>query len=503
MGNTGLNLISRLAIVAVLAGAALVAPIAGVGSTQGAKALAASSAAFTNFEVAASPPHPVGTVCPSTQTPSPCDNYASEPAIRSAPNGVFYGSSEDGLGGGTDAWRSSDGGNHYKSLLRPDAASSANDTTFAPGGGDTDLATATALNASGHYNVYVASLSLANVDVSTSTDAGQTWTLNPTSATLSGDDREWIAAVGASKVCISYHDAATYNLDVNCSYNAGLTFTQFGSAIDPAHAWLLQNNGSGNLTIDPRNNITYQVFSGIGTAGDAVCSTTGTCNYHAVWAAVSTDGGKTFTDYPIYINPDLTASYNHQFVIVTTDRVGNVYAVYSDNHNVYYSYSTTHGTSWHGPYQVNSAPANTAIFPWVSARGNGHIDVVYYGTSYYDGVNSPDNYPASAAWYVYFAQNLSATTAGSAFTQTQASAIVHYGGVCESGVGCTGNRDLYDDFSVAASASTGLASIIYSDDQYSNTQAAPPATYGCTPANNNTPYCDHTMIATQTAGPAL
>src|SRR6059058_4029824 len=66
-----------------------------------------------------------------------------------------------------------------------------------------------------------------------------------------------------------------------------------------------------------------------------------------------------------------------------------------------------------------------------------------------------------------------ATTPGSQFSQTTATPIVHYGGVCESGVTCSGNRDLYDDFGVAASPTTGLASIIYSDDQYSNTPTQP------------------------------
>src|SRR5207245_9524447 len=91
----------------------------------------------------------------------------------------------------------------------------------------------------------------------------------------------------------------------------------------------------------------------------------------------------------------------------------------------------------------------------------------------------------SAAWYVYFAQNLQATTNPANFTQVAATPIIHYGGVCESGVSCTCNRDLYDDFGVAASPTTGLASIIYSNDQYvnsSNEHTAP----GC-PTNTTKP----------------
>ncbi len=108
----------------------------------------------------------------------------------------------------------------------------------------------------------------------------------------------------------------------------------------------------------------------------------------------------------------------------------------------------------------------------------------------------------SAAWYVYFAQNLSATTSRSSFSQVQATPIVHFGGVCESGVTCSGNRDLYDDFGVAANPLTDMASIVYSDDQYTNDANDPPQS-GCTPAGSNTINCDHTSIATQTSGKGI
>ena len=376
-------------------------------------------------------------------------------------------------------------------------AASSQNSSFAPGGGDTDLATAPVKNAAGYYNVYVASLSLANIDVSTSQDGGKTFVLNPTSASVPVDDREWIAADGANKVCLSYHDISTDNIDVNCSANAGTTFTQLGDAIDLAHAYNINNNEIGNLAIDPNNHYVYQTFSGI-DQGDLVGSELGTgVGYHVVYMAVSTDGGNTFSDYKVYDNPATATSYGHQFVNVSVDKAGNVYSVYSDNHNVYYSFSTDHGQTWSKPYQLNKAPSATAIEPWSVAGDAGKLDVVWYGTSYYDGT-APDNYPASAAWNVYFAQNLTATTPGSAFSQAQASPINHYGGVCEGGIGCTGNRDLYDDFGVAASPTTGLASIIYSDDQYDPAQPT-----GCAQSQSNTGSCDHTNIATQTGGAGI
>lgn len=454
-----------------------------------------SSFSFTNFELSSV----AGTTCPNTA--GTCTNGAAEPQIRSDAAGNFYASSENGLGAGTEAWKGISSGKSFTALVSPNAGSSSNTSGFAPGGGDTDVATAPAKNAHGLYNVYVASLSLANVDVSTSMDGGKTWTLNPIGATISGDDREWIAADGASKVCISYHDVATFNIDVNCSADAGLTFTQLGEAFDTNHPWLAQNNSTGNLMIDPTNHIVYQTFSGIANAGEVACSTQGTCGYHVVWMAVSTDGGKTFTDHMVYDNPNTTVSYGHQFVNMSIDRAGNLYSVFSDNHNVSYSFSKNHGSNWSLPVQVNKSPSNTAVMPWSVANHAGHIDIVWYGTSYYDGVTVPDNYPASASWYVYMAQNLKATGSGG-FTQIAVTPIIHFGGVCESGVSCTGNRDLYDDFGIAVNPGSGLASIIYSDDQYTNDANNPPRS-GCTTSASNSSSCDHTSIATQLSGSGI
>jgi hypothetical protein len=465
-------------------------------------ALAAAAApptktsSFVNYSLGET----TGTTCPGN---SACSNIAAEPAIRADGAGRFFGSSENGLGGGTVAFRSTDNGLHYTTLVSPNGVSQTNDTGFAPGGGDTDLAVAPDKNAAGSYNVYVASLSLANIDVSASTDAGATWQLNPVTTPETIDDREWIAADTNNKVCISYHDAPQ-GITVGCSTDAGLTFTQFASAIDASHAFQISENSIGNLAIDPSSHVIYQTYSAITTAAETTCAPqlgviVGTCNYHGVYMAVSTDGGATFTDYPVYINPDATVGYGHQFVNVSVDQAGNVYSVYTDDHHVSYSFSTDHGRTWSGPFLITTT-SGTQIFPWSTAGDAGKLDVVYYQTPYYDGVNTPDNYPASAAWTVGFAQNLKALTPGSAWSRQTASPTNHFGGVCESGVTCTGNRDLFDDFGVAASPTTGLASIIYSDDQF---DPSGPNTSGCDAGTNNTGSCDHTAIATQTAGTGI
>ena len=471
---------------------------------------------FTTYELGGNPfvvGNSVGTVCPNTV--GTCTNTEGEPAIRADPSGNFYGSSEnvfcvvDRQCGGTFAWRSTDNGNHFTTLPLPDSVSTGSNG-FSPAGGDTDIAVAPVRNNNGFYNIYVASLAtappLANVYVSTSHDGGASWVLNPTGATIPVDDREWIAADGANKVCVSYHAyATTNNIFVDCSYDGGTTFTQVANAFDSTHAFnAFYNNEIGNLAIDPNNHLIYQSFSSIANAGEETCLN---CSTHVVWIAVSIDGGISFTDYQVYVKPDVTVGYGHQFVNVSVDQAGNVYLVYNDNHIMFYSFSTSFGQSWNGPFRINSSPSSTAIFPWSSAGPAGTLDVVWYGSSYYDGVNPPDSYPMTASWQVYFAQNLAATTPNSKWSQTTASGIVHYGGVCESGVTCTGNRDLLDDFGVAVSPTTGFASIIYTSDQYVNSANEPAQPFGsgggCTQSSTNSFECSHTDIAVQTGGTSL
>ncbi len=482
---------------------ALLAVLALAGNASAGKPPGATS--FSNFEVAATPPNPPGIVCPLDPL---CYNAAAEPAIRATPDGQFFGSSENGLGGGTLAWRSSNNGLNYTSLVSPNDVSAGStsvgkESGLEPGGGDTDLAVATAKNSAGFFNVYVASLTLASVDVSTSRDNGQSFTLNPVTA-LPIDDREWTAATGANKVCISYLTAPgillpNVGLHVGCSYDGGASFLQVANAYDTSQTGIDASQGgsrTGNLAFDPSNpNYLYTVFA-YETVADGANPN---AFLHNVGIAVSSDGGATFHDYPVHLNPDVTAKYDNQFVNVAVDKGGNVYVVYSDQHSVSYSYSTDHGQTFTGPIAV-SKPGDTAIFPWTTAGDAGKVDIVYYKAAGY--VGSPETAPSTVGWNVAFAQNLAATTPGSAFSEVAASPTNHYGAVCQGGVGCTGNRDLYDDFGVAASPTTGRASVIYSDDRYT-TDANDPAQPGCTAAYDNRSRCDHTSIATQTSGQGI
>ena len=484
--------------------AALSVVIAVLAAVGGASAAKPAGPGFSDFTVSATPPNPAGTVCPGSTL---CSNGAAEPAIGVSPTGRFFASSENGLAGGTMAWTSGDNGLHYASTPSPNDVSTGSDSVgqesgFEPGGGDTDVAVATATNSSGNYNAYVVSLTLANIDVSTSTDNGSTWSLNPVTA-LPIDDRPWVAATGASKVCISYLTAPgvllpQVGLHVQCSNDAGNSFPQVADAYDTGPVGLAASQGgsrTGNLVFDPSNPSTmYTVFAYENVEDGPNPS----AFLHNVGIAVSTDGGVTWHDYPVRVNPDITAKYDNQFVNVAVDKAGVVYVAYSDNHGIFYQYSTNHGQTFSAPVQVSQG-TDTAVMPWLAAGDGGKIDLVYYQATGYSG--NPETAPSSVPWKVVMAQSLAASSARPAFTYTTVNPVVHHGGVCEGGALCTGNRDLYDDFGVEASPTTGLASIIYSDDQYQNdANHQPNPVYGCTAAAADTSTCQHTNIATQTSG---
>ena len=475
-----------------------------------------STATGGAFTTGVLPPPPAG----STST----WNQASEPQIRSDQAGNFYISSENGLGAGTDAWKSANGGTSYSSLPQPNALSQASGSTgVAPGGGDTDLATAPSPNASGTDNVYVASLSLADVTVSASTDGGRTWTSQPVAATAPGDDREWIAAFGQNGYDLSYHaESGGSQIVVNEGQlsNGTPTTLQTYNAINPGQPNIylatIEANEIGNIAVDPTSGDVYQIFVGC-PPGDYT-QPVDCANYSAAYMAVGVPTGTdpsgepiyTFTDYVIYNGPT-TAGLDNNFPVVAVDKAGNVYAAWSDDHRVFVSYSTDKGQTWSAPKPANSGSATTAIFPWLAAGANGEVDLVYYATpdaqNYQTCATSSSSDPCQTEpWYVYFAQN-TATTSGGGWSQQQVtSKAVHFGGVCQGGISCTStgndNRDLYDDFGVAASPTSGLASITYSDDQYADNTGT--ANSGeCTSSQDNTVSCDHTDFATQTSGTGI
>ena len=377
-------------------------------------------------------------------------NIAGEPAIHvSRSDNVFLGS-ENGLGGGSDFWRG------LGALGGPSASGCGLTFEGQPNavggvgasGGDIDVAIANAPNASGNDNVYVSSLNLGSVNVATSTDNGATFSQVPVVAGVPVDDREWIAAFGASTALLSYHDVATGDIDILRSDNGGQTFVETSQAI-PGSDYKAGANELGNLVVDHRNLpdatgdfYAYQAFV-------APSSSAGSSNNEA-FLAVSADGGKTWTDQPIPCStaPSST-SLDHNFPNVSVAPNGTLWYAWSDDHNVTTATSSDHGKTWTCSPAVSTNTAQ-AIFPWIDATSGG-VDLVYYG--------APTT--SNQTWSVYFAQDPTSTATG--WGTPESVVAVHQGSVCESGATCTNGRQLFDDFGIDTD-SQGWAHIAYSHD---------------------------------------
>lgn len=268
-------------------------------------------------------------------------------------------------------------------------------------------------------------------------------------------DRQWIASDGAV-VYISYHDSGSSSLiHVQRSMDDGFTWTKVGDPVvgqGGVTGDATFNNDQGQLVADPT---THDVFA-IYAAGQPGIQKAKVATFNNIYVSRSTDLGMTWTASLVFHAP-LFTGLNNVFPMLAVDPSnGNVFAAWSDAHNVSLSMSTDHGTTWSNAAVVNSGNAVTAVFPAVAAR-NGLVDVAFYGTT----ASSKDD--SSAVWNTYLAQ----TTDGVHFSQSVISGHPnHVGVICTSGTGCANpniTRTLLDLFEISINAQ-GKAVVVYTDD---------------------------------------
>jgi hypothetical protein len=445
-----------------------------------------------------------------------------EPSDRVDSQGTVYVESIRGVPGGDDLWRwnqsidgapNSNGTLPFKYEGQPDncgifglsgggCANNVGSPTnlgVAPGGGDGDIAVnAPDPNNSAIPNLAFTSLTLApGVTATNSRNRGDTFFTPPNvvAALVPGDDRMWNdAANDASTVYISYHDVATFNIEVQRSNNGGLTYVAgAGEAIDaatlPAAGSLAPTdsaNTAAQIKVDksacPSKGNLYVAF----TAPDNVTENTNTGPQRSVYVGVSTDAGLnvptiTFTDHKVYTSPAGSAGAVHGtnqiFPALAVDNFGYVYTVWSDNTSVFLSSSSTLGTSWTAPVRVNGGTTvgKSNVFPWVAADANGHVVVTWLGSSLAGNSNDVATMQPTctdgtmscwAQWNVYSAETVNGHAVVPAFTQRTASDhVIHSGTVCTGGTGCSNgdSRALADFFQVALDTQH-RANIAYSDD---------------------------------------
>lgn len=288
------------------------------------------------------------------------------------------------------------------------------------------------------------------------------------------DDRQWITSDWAH-VYIAYHDARRAGLiHVQRSDDDGFTWKRVGDPI-VGQAGLTAdatfNNIEGKILADPHTHNVYDIYA----AGETGVLKGRTFTPNHIVVSRSSDMGETWTANVAFTAAPGTSLANIFPALAVDPTNGNLYAVWSDGQTVSFASSTDQGNHWTSAVAVNSAPAATAIFPWVAAY-NGTVDVVYYGTS------AASNLDPTADWHVYFAQ-----PNGGSFTQTRVNvASNHHGVICTGGSGCgPGTRNLLDLFQVAIDPQNAKAAIIYTNDTL--TTSGDPNNFACSP--NQMPPC--------------
>ena len=268
-------------------------------------------------------------------------------------------------------------------------------------------------------------------------------------------DRPWITSDGPH-VWISYHDSGSSTLiHVWRSDDDGFTWRTVGDPIpgqDGTTGNSTFNNDQGKIVADPVTHNVYDIYA----AGISGVQKGTSANFNNIYVSVSTDLGNTGTPHLVFSAP-VNQPLNNIFPVLGVDPLsGALYAGWSNLHNIFVSKSTNQASTWSAPVAVASSPVNTALMPWIAARGQ-TVDVTYYGT------NSQSNTDSSAVWNTYLSQS---TDGGSTFTQNLVSSHPnHVGQVCTGGVSCApGTRNLLDLFQVGIDPLNGLAAIIYTDD---------------------------------------
>jgi hypothetical protein len=305
------------------------------------------------------------------------------------------------------------------------------------------------------------------------------------------DDRQWQDAIGTSTVYLSYHDVSTFNIDVQRSNDGGLTYVSgLGEAIDaqtmPAVTTATGSaNTAGQIRLDhsscaSRGNL-YEIFTGPDNATENVTG----APQRTAYIAVSQDaklGGSTFsfTDHKIFTSQlgslGATNGLDQIFPAVAVDGFGYLYAVWSDNSNIFFSSSNDLGTTWRTtPIQVNQGTTvgKSNVFPWIAADADGHVIITWFGANLAGNSNDPSSMEQTcsngtvscwAHWNVFAAESVKANAAAPNFAQYSASDhVIHYGTVSTGGTFGNANRNLLDYFQVALDPQH-RANITFADD---------------------------------------
>lgn len=407
---------------------------------------------------------------------------AVEPSMIVDSQGTVYVESIRGVPGGLDLWRwnqAADGGPNSNGTLpfkyegQPDCGIFVTEfcqaSGLAPGGGDGDVAVNSPDPGNMNIpNLAVVSLSAAEVTGSHSTNRADTFsTPNPATAGVPFDDRMWIDALDdPSHVYMEYHDfGTTSQIFVQRSNDGGVTYGDAAGVVDAATEASVgppTGNIAGQIKVDhsscsSHGNL-YQIFVGPDNPMDNLQNSSNFVNAAYVGVATGVTVSNpvlAFTDFKIFScgagsTCPSGAGLGNLFPALAVDNRGYVYAAWSDNTDVYYSFSPTQGTRWSPAIKVTqgtSQAGKSNVFPWIAADANGHVAIAWYGA---DHAGNSNTLSANNNWNVFVAESVNGHALKPAFAFSQATDHVnHTGDISTGGLTGSSDRSLADFFQIA------------------------------------------------------
>ncbi|MDQ1700931.1 MAG: hypothetical protein QOF57_183, partial [Frankiaceae bacterium] len=411
-----------------------------------------------------------------------------EPSLAMAPDGRHLVASVPG-GGGVQYWYSANNGRTWAHTQ----------TTPFNGGGDSEL------DFLPDGSIVSADLRITDSYIQRSTDFGKTWkAVGPAGLE---QDRQWFAHSPDGKTeYLVYHDFVLEGEFFAKSTNGGKTWSTLQAAHpvnSPGQFTTLPastpannppntgstasfydqgvNTFSGPMLVDNNGKDLYVIYS-ISNIESNLDPSVGVPPFGPVRGLVvahSGDGGASWTNtYADRAQPDLAqpaheSTENSLFPWGTIDKAGNVYIVFSSTRgtdgsrfHLYYTVSKDKGAHWSAPLKLDTLglTKGSAIYATGAGGSDGVLDVGWYQTD--TGKPADDN----STWTVHFAQVTGATSSKPDVTQQAVTTIPnHKGGICLQGILCgvgpgSSDRSLLDFFEVAINPQTGLAGIVYADN---------------------------------------
>ena len=246
--------------------------------------------------------------------------------------------------------------------------------------------------------------------VAKSLDFGQTWSIVVADSTNAGVDKP-ILAVRGKDVYVGFNHAQ--KVWVSSSHDAGNTFTSVNVNSNAKLGWSL----AGGAAIDPAGNV-YFSWAGYTQSGGAK----GPVN---LYISKSSDGGQTWSTTLLDVSgspPDCSAyqcgwAYLGAQITMTADSAGTLYALWNAGpadkqpERIYFSSSTTAGSTWLPTLDVSAAPLGVEhSFPAIVAGSAGDVRIAWmdsrqnplWNTYYRSSTNGGATWSSEAQLSTYF-----------------------------------------------------------------------------------------------------